>query len=75
MTFLATELSLEVHEVEMMVVDMILDNKLLAKIDQIQGFVEVCDPADSLDSNKMKALTKWADAISLYSESFYSKLS
>ena len=74
LAFLANELSLDVEEVEMMIVQMILENKLDAYIDQINGSVLLRRSTASLEVRKMQALSKWADAISGYSESFYSKL-
>lgn len=74
LSFLAKELSLDVGEVEMMIVDMILEGRLDARIDQINGFMELGKPEASLEVKRMQALSKWADALTGYSESFYSKL-
>lgn len=77
MTFLASELHLEVEEVEMMIVDMILEKRLDAYIDQINGFVELGQAqavTGSFEVRKLQALSTWADALSNFSENFYNKL-
>ena len=66
-----------IEDMEMLVVDMILEKRLDAQIDQINGFVEMgeMNVKSNLKARKMEALVKWADAIENYRESFYQKLS
>ena len=75
--FLAKELNMTIEDMEMLVVDMILEKRLNAQIDQINGFVEMgeMNVTSNLKARKMEALVKWADAIENYRESFYQKLS
>ena len=75
--FLAKELNMTIEDMEMLVVDMILEKRLDAQIDQINGFVEMgeMNVKSHLKARKMEALVKWADAIENYRESFYQKLS
>ena len=75
LSFLAKELDLEVNEAEMMIGDMILEDRLFARIDQIRGIVEMDDSVESIDTQKTRALSKWADSIARFSENFYSKFS
>ena len=57
-------------EMEMLVVDMILEKRLDAQIDQINGFVEMgeMNVKSNLKARKMEALVKWADARKLQRE-------
>tara|TARA_A100001015_G_C14590316_1_gene556388 strand:- start:296 stop:634 length:339 start_codon:yes stop_codon:yes gene_type:complete len=75
--FLSKELNIQVEEVEMLIVDMILENRMIAQIDQINKCVEIgeMDINRHLKIKKLQALGKWADAITNYSENFYEKLS
>ena len=61
----------------MLIVDMILENRMIAQIDQINKCVEIgeMDINRHLKIKKLQALGKWADAITNYSENFYEKLS
>ena len=73
-SFLAKELTIDATEVESMLVDMILEGRLVAQIDQINGFAVIGLKTNSLESRKLKALSGWADALSQYSENFCHKL-
>ena len=72
--FLARELTIDVEELEQMLVDVILEGRLDASIDQIRGIVEINRTVESLETRKIKAISAWADAVSKYSESFCSKI-
>lgn len=74
MNFLARELRLDMGELEQMLVDVILEGRLDASIDQIRGIVEINRTVESLETKKLKAISAWADAVSKYSESFCSKI-
>ena len=68
--FLGRELSLSLQEVEALLVDMILDGKLLAQIDQINGHVILGSGGrETTATKKMKALGKWADNLVALHES------
>ena len=68
--FLGRELSLSLQEVEALLVDMILDGKLLAQIDQINGHVILGSGGrETTATKKMKAIGKWADNLVALHES------
>lgn len=83
-SFLARELVLSSEEVESLLVDMILDQKLAAHIDQIKGHV-ILEPSNSAapgenaaprDTSEVlfAAINKWSDALALSNENFGYKL-
>lgn len=83
-SFLARELVLTGEEVESLLVDMILDQKLAAHIDQIKGHV-ILEPSNSAapgetqgvrDSSDVlfAAINRWSDALALSNENFGNKL-
>ncbi len=63
LSFLAEELSLGVDEVESLLVSLILDDKLSAHIDQLQGIVVMNSTSLSVEDSKYNALTKWTRAL------------
>mmetsp|Transcript_18201 Transcript_18201/g.18258 ORF Transcript_18201/g.18258 Transcript_18201/m.18258 type:complete len:453 (+) Transcript_18201:134-1492(+) len=73
--FLGQELSLTEDEVESLLVDMILDERLSARVDQIHGYVLLGGDRESVASKKLKSLAKWADTLSHASDSLLAKLS
>lgn len=73
MAYLATELSLSIDEVESLLVDMILDERLSAQIDQIHGYVIVTDTRVCVANKKSQGLGKWADKLTAISDSFATK--
>lgn len=73
LSFLGHELSLTVAEVESLLVDMILDERLAARIDQIRGDVLLGGDRESVAQKKMKALARWADTVASATDSLGSK--
>lgn len=73
MAFLAKELTIDMAELEQMLVDVILEGRLDAHIDQVRGVVEM-NRVESLEIRKIKAVSIWVDAVSKYSESFCNKI-
>lgn len=73
--FIARELALTTEEVEALLVDMILDQKLAAHIDQIQGHLVLQHQAaqDSADE-LFVALNLWADSLALSNEGFGNRI-
>jgi COP9 signalosome complex subunit 2 len=61
--FLADELSMKVEDVESLLVDMILEKRLVAHIDQIKGFVTLESNRNSSESKTLQALAKWNEAL------------
>lgn len=61
--FLAEELSLTVEYVESLLVDMILDERVAAHIDQIKGYVTLGRDRESVEIKTLKSLSKWADIL------------
>ena len=61
--FLAEELSLSVEDVESLLVDMILDNRVIAYIDQIKGFVTLGNGRESVETKTLKSLSNWSDIL------------
>ena len=70
--FLGRELSLSDDEIESLLVDMILDNRINAQIDQTTNFVFLKNHCD--DHSKEEALTKWADSLYNATSNFSNKL-
>ena len=76
LSFLSEELSLTTEEVEEILVDMVLDNRLTgARLDQLQGIVNLGDDQTSLEEQKLKSMRKWAENLSSVSEGFGSRIS
>ena len=71
---MAKELTLDINEVELILVDLILEGRLIAQIDQVNSILEIGEAPETLESKKLKALSNWADSLSNYSESFANKL-
>lgn len=75
--FLARELSLNESEVESLLVDMILDGRLSAHIDQINAYVLLDGNGmlhEDVKSKKLQSLAKWADVLANVSSSFQNRL-
>jgi COP9 signalosome complex subunit 2 len=73
MDYLAKELSLNTDEVEILLVDMILDERLQAEIDQIKGHVILSDDVDPVEKKKFSAIRHWAESLSKINDSFESR--
>ena len=58
--YLATELQITVKDVISLVVQLIMEDKISAKIDQVEEFIEV-SPTD--DKTRSESLNKWADSV------------
>ncbi len=63
LSFLAQELSLTVAEVEKTLSLMILDKKMNAMIDQIDGYAELLGDVETLAIQKMNVLSKYSDSL------------
>jgi PCI domain len=61
--FLADELALSITDVESLLVDMILDGRVRAHIDQIKGFVTLGSDMESVEIKTLQSLAKWADIL------------
>ena len=72
--YLGQELSLATEEVESLLVDMILDERMSARIDQIHGYVQLGGDRESVESKKLKSLAKWADTLSNATDNLLAKL-
>ena len=73
--FLGRELSLSVDEVESLLVDMILDNRINALIDQTTNFVTLHNNSNSLvNTSKNETLIKWIESLNHASYNFSNKL-
>ena len=73
--YLGQELSLDADEVEGLLVDMILDERISARIDQIHGYVQLGGDRESVESKKLKSLAKWADTLANSTDGMLAKLS
>lgn len=58
--YLATELQISVKDVISLVVQLIMEDKISAKIDQVEEFIEV-SPKDN--KTRLDSLKKWADSV------------
>jgi COP9 signalosome complex subunit 2 len=70
--FLATQLTIELEEVEELVVRLILDNEMEAKIDQVKHVVQLQSHADS--AARYRALERWSVQINGVSKAIASSL-
>ena len=66
--FVARELKLELSDVEMLLVDMILDQRIFGKIDQINGFLLLGGEKSSVLSKKYDAVEKWNSTLKSLSQ-------
>jgi COP9 signalosome complex subunit 2 len=64
LSFLAKELNINVKEVVSLVTELILDNKVSGRIDEVQGFLEQASETASESSNKRyTAISKWVRSL------------
>lgn len=59
----AQELSLKVEEIEKLLIDLILDQRLHGKIDQIEGFLLLEASKETISSRKHDAMERWSNAL------------
>ena len=71
--FLAQELDLSEPDVETLLVDMIMDMRIQAQIDQITGVVTIIRPKNSGSDDIMNTLGDWADTLSTVTENFVNR--
>lgn len=71
--FLSHELSLNEEEVELLLVDMILDNRLVASIDQVTGHVFLSESQTTTSDLTMNAINKWTNTLSNITENFVNR--
>ena len=69
--FLASELKITVKDVVSLVVQLVMEDKINAKIDQVEEFVEL---ERKEDKNKYESLKKWADNLRSRNSVFIDKL-
>jgi len=75
LSYLSRELSLNDNEVERLLVDMILDQRLAAQIDQINGCLILKDnQQESITKKKLKSIGKWAENLVGLGDSFTSEM-
>jgi COP9 signalosome complex subunit 2 len=75
-SFLALELKMADREVEDLLVDMILDEKLHgARLDQLQGLVNLGGDKQSLEEQKIKSLRKWAKTVGGITDGYHARIS
>lgn len=70
--FLGKELSLNDNEIESLLVDMILDNRINAQIDQMTDYVIL--KHNNNDNVRQEAMIKWADSLYNVTNNFSNKL-
>ena len=70
--FLGNELSLSDSEIESLLVDMILDNRINAQIDQTTDYVIIKN--NNSNNERHEALIKWADSLYNSTNNFSNKL-
>lgn len=61
--FSSQELSLKVQEVETLLIDLILDQRLHGKIDQIEGFLLLEGSKQTTNSRRQDAMERWSNAL------------
>lgn len=67
LSYLAVELALTVEEVEVLLIDMILDNRITASIDQINGYVLLENGSRNSDT-VTNALISWSNTLNELSD-------
>ena len=66
LSFLAEELSLTLEDIESLLVDMILDQRLMANIDQINGHLILLGKTSgesSVENKTLRSLATWAETL------------
>ncbi|CAN0230964.1 unnamed protein product [Hapterophycus canaliculatus] len=63
MGFMAGELNLKESEVESLLIDLILDDRLSGKIDQIEGYLLLEGNRQTSTCRKHDAMERWSDAL------------
>lgn len=63
LSFLAKELNIVEREVVSLVTELILDNKVSGRIDEVQGFLEQAETANESSTKKYAAISKWARSL------------
>eukprot|EP00742_Colponemidia_sp_Colp-10_P001549 GILJ01001661.1.p1 GENE.GILJ01001661.1~~GILJ01001661.1.p1 ORF type:complete len:464 (-),score=91.71 GILJ01001661.1:211-1563(-) len=72
--FLADEINVSPREVESLLVEMILDNRISGKIDQINGFLELAE-GTSTDSKKYSNIQRWTASLGSLQQALMGRLS
>lgn len=72
--FVAKELKLEPDQVELLLVDMILDKRILGKIDQINGFLLLEGESKSVKTKTYDAINNWSTTLQSLSSNLTSKV-
>jgi COP9 signalosome complex subunit 2 len=68
LNFLAKELSLSLQEVEKLLVDLITNEKLVASIDQLNGFLQLENKITSLTDHRHAANLRFIETLTNLSE-------
>lgn len=63
MAFMAKELNITANEVESLLVDLILDSKIVGKIDQVNQLLCLESPTIASSFRKYRGMNKWAEQI------------
>eukprot|EP01099_Mayorella_cantabrigiensis_P001612 TRINITY_DN1723_c0_g1_i2.p1 TRINITY_DN1723_c0_g1~~TRINITY_DN1723_c0_g1_i2.p1 ORF type:complete len:442 (-),score=97.43 TRINITY_DN1723_c0_g1_i2:256-1581(-) len=71
--FLAKELNIKAAEVESLLVDLILDNKIVGKIDQVNQLLSLESSTIASSSKKYRAMNKWAEQLSTIQNNLLSR--
>ncbi len=77
MSFLARELAMAVEDVEEILVDLILDDRLVARINQTSGHVTLSGSSSVTEQSsllQMNSLARWADTLTSANDNFASRL-
>lgn len=74
LAFIAKELSLKSAEVEALLVDMILDERIQGKIDQMEAHLVLTDPKDLNERKRYEALATWSDSLNALSTNFAARI-
>jgi COP9 signalosome complex subunit 2 len=69
--YLASELQISVDDIISLVVQLIMEDKISAKIDQVEEYIEVSQKADKTRSNSLK---NWAESLSNINSNFMDKV-
>jgi len=72
--FISQELKMTVEDVEQLIINMILDQRLQGKIDQLEGFLFLGEHKVSAAAKKFDALQRWTDSINVLKTSLNQKI-
>jgi COP9 signalosome complex subunit 2 len=73
MDFISKEINISKPEVESLLVELILDHRIVGKIDQTNDFLLLSDTKNSVSAMKYEALGKWTDTLASLTKAVHNR--